>query len=96
MDSPSRVTIWTDGSCTTKGDRRGGYGVYCVYDDTEITVRHGFWNTTTSRMEMMALLEAVSMINPIVPTDVTVYFPGTGIRAEERDSVYIQICILLR
>lgn len=73
MDSPSRVTIWTDGSCTTKGDRRGGYGVYCVYDDTEITVRHGFWNTTTSRMEMMALLEAVSMINPIVSTDVTVY-----------------------
>ena len=24
------------------------------------------------------------------------FFPGTGIRTEERDSVYIQICILLR
>lgn len=23
------------------------------------------------------------------------FFPGTGIRTEERDSVYIQICILL-
>lgn len=74
MDSKRyNIEIWTDGSCTTKGRKEGGYGVYCVCNGQEYTVRRGYWNTTTSRMEMMALLEAIQMVNPNVPTRVLIH-----------------------
>lgn len=59
------IQIFTDGSCWAGGRYRpGGYGVYCVCGGAEVAFRKGFWNTTTSRMEMMALLEAIRMVNP--------------------------------
>lgn len=67
------IKIYTDGSCTTKGDRRGGMGVYLTAEDGYTTYSRGFWNTTTPRMEMHALIAAVQMILPNVPTDVLIF-----------------------
>lgn len=69
----SSIKIWTDGSCTTKNDKKGGMGVYLLFADKEFYLRRGYWNTTTPRMEMKALIAAVQMINPEVPTDVLIY-----------------------
>ena len=67
------ITIFTDGSCNAKSDRKlGGFGVYIPYGNQEIHLRRGFWNTTTSRMEMKALLAAIQMIDPDVYTKVHV------------------------
>ena len=67
------ITIFTDGSCNAKSDRKlGGFGVYIPYENQEIHLRRGFWNTTTSRMEMKALLAAIQMIDPDVYTKVHV------------------------
>ena len=67
-----KIEIFTDGSGTTKGRKEGGIGVYLRQGETEITVRRGYYNTTTARMEMRALLTAVEMIDPNEWTDVTV------------------------
>lgn len=65
------IQIFTDGSCNVKGALKpGGFGVYCLTGGKEIHLRRGFWNTTTSRMEMKALLAAVQMIDPDVWTKV--------------------------
>lgn len=47
--------------------------MYCVCEGQEYTVRRGYWNTTTSRMEMMALLEAIQMVNPNALTRVLIH-----------------------
>lgn len=67
------ITIWTDGSCTTKDDRKGGMGVYLLADGCEVALRRGYWNTTTPRMEQRALIAAVQMINVDIPTDVLIW-----------------------
>lgn len=75
MASPNRVLIraWTDGSCSVKGNHPGGFGVYVRVGQREVFLRRGFWNTTTSRMEMSALLEAVRMVDPDELTELQVY-----------------------
>lgn len=74
MESINRelITIYTDGSCTTKGRRCGGFGVYLTAGESYVTLRRGYWNTTTTRMEMMAVLAAVEMIDPNIPTAVKI------------------------
>lgn len=68
-----QITIFTDGSCNVKDPfKRGGFGVYCICNGKETPLRRGFWNTTTSRMEMMALLNAIKMVDPDSYTYVTV------------------------
>lgn len=67
------ITIWTDGSCTTKDDRKGGMGVYLLCEGCEIALRRGYWNTTTPRMEMRALIAAVQMVTDEMPTDVLIW-----------------------
>lgn len=66
------ITIYTDGSCTTKGRKCGGFGVYLTAGESYVTLRRGYWNTTTTRMEMMAVFEALCMIDPDVPTNVKI------------------------
>ena len=68
----TEIMAYTDGSC--KGDGSyGGMGVYVVVDGCEeVTLRRGYLNTTTPRMEMRALLEAVRMVNPLLPVKLTV------------------------
>ena len=64
MNDRISIKIWTDGSCTTQGRKCGGFGVYCKVGDEEITLRRGYYNTTTTRMEMMAILAAIRMVDP--------------------------------
>ena len=66
-----RITIYTDGSCNSKTGY-GGYGVYLVCGDYEQVKHRGYRNTTTPRMEMRALLNAIRMVDPEVETEVTV------------------------
>ena len=61
--------IYTDGSCNSKS-RLGGCGVYMVNKTTgeEIFFREGYCNTTTPRMEMRAIVNALELLpkgNPI-------------------------------
>lgn len=65
MKDREEITIFTDGSCAVKDEYlRGGFGVYIVTKDSELPIRKGYWNTTTTRMEMMALLTAIQAVNP--------------------------------
>lgn len=69
-----KIIIYTDGSCNVKDPlKRGGFGVYALYSNKEYCLRRGYWNTTTARMEMFALLEAIKMVNPKIWTNVMVY-----------------------
>lgn len=47
--------------------------MYVRVGQREVFLRRGFWNTTTSRMEMSALLEAVRMVDPNELTELQVY-----------------------
>lgn len=68
-----KITIFTDGSCSVKDPfKRGGFGVYCVCGEIKTFLRRGYWNTTTSRMEMMALLNAIKMVDVHSYTQVTI------------------------
>lgn len=73
MNERVPLTIWTDGSCTTKGDRKGGMGVYMQFQGQDIGLKRGYWNTTTPRMEMRALIAAVQMVCPDIYTDVVIW-----------------------
>ena len=67
MSEVENITIFTDGSCSVKDEYlRGGFGVFIITKNEEIPIRKGYWNTTTARMEMMAILTAVQSINPKV------------------------------
>ena len=67
-----RITIFTDGSCNVRTGI-GGYGVYLVAEHGEQVYQRGYTNTTTARMEMRALLQALRMIAVDVDTAVTLY-----------------------
>lgn len=68
-----KIRMWTDGSCNKGGI--GGIGVYVQGNLQlgEITLRRGYTDTTTPRMEMRALLEGIRMINPMFETQLTIY-----------------------
>jgi len=65
-------TIWTDGSAETK-EKRGGVGVFIKSDTGYRTISKGFKPTKTGRMEITALIYALSSIPKKTPTHVTVY-----------------------
>lgn len=68
----NNILAYTDGSCKQDGSY-GGMGVYVVIDGVkEVVLRRGYFNTTTPRMEMRAFLEAVRMVNPLLPVKLTV------------------------
>lgn len=57
-----RVTIYTDGAC--KGNPGpGGWGVVLRFGDKEKQLFGGEANTTNNRMEMMAVIQALSALN---------------------------------
>lgn len=66
-----RIRIYTDGSCNAKTGF-GGYGVYLICGDYEQVKHEGYSHTTTTRMEMRALLNAIRMIKKDVEADVTI------------------------
>lgn len=63
-----KITIYTDGSCYWKTGE-GGIGIYIV--NTNKAFHKGYSNTSTSRMEIRALLVAIKQVKNI-PSEVTV------------------------
>lgn len=69
-----KITIFTDGSATTKGEKLGGCGVYLLHQDGEEEfLSKGYRNTKTGRMEIRAFLFALQKLRKDIPLDVTVY-----------------------
>jgi ribonuclease HI len=70
----SRYEVWTDGSCDNVGGKQGGYG-FVVLMDGEMVYKEskGFLKTTNNKMEMLAIIRALSVIpegeNVVVNTD---------------------------
>ena len=68
-----KIKIWTDGSARTQSPRHGGCGAYILEDTEESYISRGFSPTTTSRMEIMALLLALKAVRGDTACDVQVY-----------------------
>lgn len=62
------VDIYTDGSCR-KNPGPGGWGAVLVYGEHERELHGGEGNTTNNRMELTAVIEALSALKK--PCDVT-------------------------
>lgn len=55
------IAIWTDGACKgNPGD--GGWGALLVYGDLQKEIYGGEANTTNNRMEIMAVIQALSLL----------------------------------
>jgi ribonuclease HI/DNA polymerase-3 subunit epsilon len=50
------IIAYTDGSAVVTGEKLGGYGIYIIDGEKEEMYSKGFKNTTTGRMELMAML----------------------------------------
>lgn len=65
-----QITIYTDGACSgNPGD--GGYGAILMYGDYVKEISGGEKNTTNNRMEMKAVIEALTMLKE--PCEVELY-----------------------
>ena len=56
-----KVEIFTDGSCLGNPGT-GGIGILLRYQLHEKTVSKGYFQTTNNRMELRAVIEALSML----------------------------------
>lgn len=57
------ITVYTDGSCNNKTKQNGGYGIVLLYNGYEKHISGGsYCFTTSSRMEVRAVLEAFKLI----------------------------------
>ena len=56
-----RVTIYTDGACSGNPGP-GGWGAILVYGTTEKEISGGERETTNNRMELTAVIEALSLL----------------------------------
>lgn len=71
------VEIYTDGAC--KGNPGvGGWGALLHYQDKEKTIKGAENNTTNNRMELMAAIEALKLLNK--PCHVTLYTDSTYVQ----------------
>lgn len=67
------LTAYPDGSCYYKS-KLGGIGVVIVEDSgKEHYISKGYSNTTISRMELIALLASIEVINKNIPTQLDIY-----------------------
>ena len=64
------VDIFTDGACSGNPGP-GGYGIIMKYKETVKEFSGGAAQTTNNRMEMTAVIEALSMLKE--PCEVTIY-----------------------
>lgn len=56
-----RVTIYTDGACSGNPGP-GGWGAYLIYKNTEKDISGYELDTTNNKMEMIAAIEALSIL----------------------------------
>lgn len=60
-DILKKVEIYTDGACTGNPGK-GGYGAVLIYNGNEKRISKGFRKTTNNRMELMAAIDALSLL----------------------------------
>ncbi len=60
--SETKVKIYTDGACSGNPGP-GGWGAVLIYGDHEKQISGGESNTTNNRMELTAVIEALSLLN---------------------------------
>ncbi len=65
-----KVTIYTDGACSGNPGP-GGYGAILMYNDIKKEISGGEKNTTNNKMELLAAIEALKMLN--MPCEVDLY-----------------------
>ena len=71
------VVIYADGAC--KGNPgRGGWGATLTYKDTTKEIYGGEPKTTNNRMELTAVIQALSALKK--PCDVTIYLDSQYVR----------------
>lgn len=56
-----KIEIFTDGACSGNPGK-GGYGIVMRYGDKEKEYSKGFRRTTNNRMELLAVIDALSKI----------------------------------
>ena len=64
------VEIYTDGACTGNPGK-GGFGAVLIYNGNEKQISRGYRKTTNNRMELLAAIEALSLLKE--PCNVTLY-----------------------
>lgn len=68
----NNITFYTDGSCIDKsGPGRGGYGVVAIINKDIIEISKGYNRTTNNRMELMAGIVAISLVDH--PSHIHIY-----------------------
>jgi ribonuclease HI len=68
--SPGMIAVYTDGGCRGNPGP-GGYGVIIIEGGRQIELAEGFRLTTNNRMELMACIVALRVLNP--PADAILY-----------------------
>ena len=66
----TKVTIYTDGACSGNPGP-GGWGAILMYNDVKKEISGGENPTTNNKMELMAAVEALSMLK--MPCEVNLY-----------------------
>jgi ribonuclease HI len=61
-ENPKKIIIYTDGACLGNPGP-GGYGVVLLYNDHRKELSGGFRMTTNNRMEIMAVIVALTALN---------------------------------
>lgn len=65
-----QIEIYTDGSCLGNPGA-GGIGILLRYKQHEKHISKGYFLTTNNRMELLAVIEALNMLNQ--PCDIQLY-----------------------
>lgn len=69
-----QIIVFTDGSCYAKHpEKLGGCGAYIQWGDNEFEISQGYKFTTISRMELIAIYEAIKSIRRDIRCTVTLY-----------------------
>lgn len=58
------IIIYTDGACRGNGKENalGGYGIILIYKNNKKEVKRAFPDTTNNKMELSAVIDALSML----------------------------------
>ena len=77
MVSERKLKIWTDGACKFNPGP-GGWGAYLVWGEKTLELFGGEEETTNNRMELTAVIEALSAVKRPVP--MTIYLDSQYVK----------------
>ena len=77
MVSERKLKIWTDGACKFNPGP-GGWGTYLVWGEKTLELCGGEEETTNNRMELTAVIEALSAVKRPVP--MTIYLDSQYVK----------------